>query len=92
MKRIVALRDALGADIGIAIDGASRFDLPHAVALARRAEPYGIAWYEEPVLQNDIGLMAELRRASSIPVSVGQNEGQLYRFRDMLMQRAVDMI
>ncbi len=92
MKRIAALRDALGADIGIAIDGASRFDLPHAMALARRAEPYGIAWYEEPVLQNDVGLMAELRRASSIPVSVGQNEGQLYRFRDMLMQHAVDMI
>ena len=92
MARIVALREALGPEIGIAIDGASRFDLPHAVILARRAEPYGITWYEEPVLQNDVGLMAELRRATSIPLSVGQNEGQLYRFRDLLMNRSVDMI
>lgn len=92
MKRIAALRESLGPEIGIAIDGASRFDLPHAVILARRAEPYGITWYEEPVLQNDVGLMAELRRATSIPLSVGQNEGQLFRFRDMLMNRSVDMI
>lgn len=92
MTRIAALREALGPDVGIAIDGAGRFDLPHAIDLARRAQPYGIAWYEEPILQNDVGLMAELRRATPIPVSVGQNEGQLYRFRDMLMARAVDMI
>lgn len=92
LARIAALREALGPEIGIAIDGASRFDLPHAVTLARRAEPYGITWYEEPLLQNDVGLMAELRRATSIPLSVGQNEGQLYRFRDMLTNRSVDMI
>jgi L-alanine-DL-glutamate epimerase-like enolase superfamily enzyme len=92
VRRIAALREALGPEIGIAIDGASRFDLSHAVELARRAEPYGIAWYEEPVLQNDVGLMAELRRATPIPISVGQNEGQLHRFRDMLMNRSVDMI
>ena len=92
VARIAALREGLGPDVGIAIDGASRFDLTHAIVLARRAHPYGIAWYEEPVLQNDVGLMAELRRATPIPVSVGQNEGQLYRFRDMLMNRAVDMI
>ncbi|MGY9006989.1 MAG: enolase C-terminal domain-like protein, partial [Alphaproteobacteria bacterium] len=62
------------------------------VTLSRRAEPYGITWYEEPILQNDIGLMAELRRMTNIPLSVGQNEGQLYRFRDMMMNKAVDMI
>jgi L-alanine-DL-glutamate epimerase-like enolase superfamily enzyme len=92
VARIAALREALGPDIGIAIDGASRFDLPHAVTLSRCAEAYGVTWYEEPVSQNDVGLMAELRRATSIPLSVGQNEGQLYRFRDMLINRSVDMI
>lgn len=92
VARISALRQALGPDIGIAIDGASRFDLPHAVKLSRRADPYGVTWYEEPILQNDVALMAELRRVTSIPLSVGQNEGQLYRFRDMLLNRAVDMI
>lgn len=92
VRRVAALREALGMDIGIAIDGASRFDLPHAIELAKRAAPYHIAWYEEPVLQNDVAIMAELRRATSIPISVGQNEGQLYRFRDMLLARSVDMI
>jgi L-alanine-DL-glutamate epimerase-like enolase superfamily enzyme len=92
IARIAALREALGPDFGLAIDGAARFDLPHAVTLSRRAAPYDISWYEEPVLQNDIELMAELRRMTDIPLSVGQNEGQLYRFRDMLVNKAVDMI
>jgi L-alanine-DL-glutamate epimerase-like enolase superfamily enzyme len=92
VARIAAIRETVGEGIGIAIDGASRFDLAHAVALAERAAPYKIAWYEEPVLQNDIRAMTELRRRTAIPISVGQNEGQLYRFRDMLIADSVDMI
>jgi L-alanine-DL-glutamate epimerase-like enolase superfamily enzyme len=90
--RIAAVRDAVGKDIEIAMDGSCRFDLPHAVELAHRAEAYGIAWYEEPVMQNDVRLMADLRRRTSIPVSAGQNEGLTARFRDMLIAGAVDVI
>lgn len=92
IARIAAVREAVGEGTGIAIDGAARFDIPHAVTLAERAAPYKIDWYEEPLLHNDVRAMAELRRRITIPLSVGQNEGQLYRFRDMLLAQATDMI
>ena len=36
--------------------------------------------------------MAELRRETSIQITAGQNEGLAYRFRDMLLAGAVDVI
>lgn len=92
LGRLRALRDALGSKLEIAIDGASRFDLPHALELARRARELDVAWYEEPVLQNDVELMAEIRRLTGIRVSCGQNEGLITRFRDMIVAKAVDVV
>lgn len=92
IRRVAALREALGPQVEIAIDGSCRFDLPHAVALAEGVKPYGVAWYEEPLLENDVRLMSDLRRRTGIAVSAGQNEGRAYRFRDMLLHQAVDLI
>jgi L-rhamnonate dehydratase len=36
--------------------------------------------------------MADLRRRTSIPLACGQNEGLAFRFRDLLVHEAVDVI
>jgi L-alanine-DL-glutamate epimerase-like enolase superfamily enzyme len=36
--------------------------------------------------------MAQLRRATGVPLACGQNEGLLYRFRDLLLQQSVDYL
>ena len=36
--------------------------------------------------------MAELRRQTGIKVTAGQNEGLIYRFRDMILAGAVDVV
>ncbi len=92
VSRVTALRETVGGDIKIAIDAACRLDLMHAADLARRVEPLGIAFFEEPVTQNDVLLMADLRRQTSIPLTAGQGEGQAHRFRDMLLHKAIDVV
>ena len=54
--------------------------------------PHHITFFEEPITQNDVRQMADLRRATGMRLACGQNEAQSYRFRDMLMAEAVDMI
>jgi len=54
-------------------------------------KPLGIGFFEEPLTQNDAAQMAELRR-SGIPLACGQNEGLLFRFRDLLLNKAVDVL
>ncbi len=52
--------------------------------------PYNISFFEEPLTQNDVLGMAQLRRNSGVALACGQNEGLLYRFRDLLAAQAID--
>ena len=66
------------------VDANCSLDAFHAEELARRIEPCGIAFFEEPVTQNDMRLLADLRSRIRIPIAAGQNEGLAWRFRDLL--------
>lgn len=92
VSRVAAVREAVGPDIEVSVDAGCRLDLPNAVDLARRLEPLNVACFEEPIMQNDVRLLADMRRRTTIPLSAGQNEGQAYRFRDMLVAGAVDIV
>ena len=50
-------------------------------------KPYGISFFEEPLTQNDVPGMAQLRRATGMALACGQNEGLAFRFRDLLVSR-----
>ena len=91
-RRIRGVREAVGPDVEIAIDAGCRLDLPSALKLALLVEELDIAFFEEPILQNDVKLLAEMRRKTRIPLTAGQNEGLAYRYRDMLVEGAVDLV
>ena len=63
-RRIKALREAVGDEIEIGIDAQCRLDLSHAMELVRLIEPYHVGFFEEPLVQNDVLLMADMRRRS----------------------------
>ena len=91
-RRVKAVREAAGADAELFIDANCSLDYFHAVELAGALMPHHITFFEEPITQNDVRQMADLRRATGMRLACGQNEAQSYRFRDMLMAEAVDMI
>ncbi len=91
-ERVRRVREALGPGPEIAVDAGVRLDLPNARKLCRLIEPFDIAFFEEPIVQNDIPLLVQLRQETSIPISAGQNEGQATRFRDMMTSGAVDIV
>ncbi|TAM39201.1 MAG: mandelate racemase/muconate lactonizing enzyme family protein [Burkholderiaceae bacterium] len=92
VRRIRAVREAVGPEVQIFIDANCSLDYVHALTLAQRVEPYGITFFEEPVAQNDIPNLARLRAKTSIPLAAGQNEGLASRFRDLLVAQAVDVV
>ena len=91
-ERVQTVREAAGPGAELFIDANCSLDLFHARDLCERIEPFHIEFFEEPVTQNDIRQMAELRQRTSIRLACGQNEGQSYRFRDMMIAGAVDII
>lgn len=91
-QRIKALREAVGDDIEIGIDAQCRLDLPHALELVRLIKPYSVSFFEEPLVQNDVLLMSDMRRRCDMPLHAGQSEGLASRFRDMLLHQSIDVL
>ena len=54
--------------------------------------PDGISFFEEPITQNDALLMAQLRQQTGLRLACGQNEGLVFRFRDLLLNQSVDYV
>jgi L-rhamnonate dehydratase len=88
--RIRAVRETIGPDIELFIDANCSLDYYHAAKLCDMIAPYGIAFFEEPLTQNDALQMAELRRRTGMALACGQNEGLMFRFRDLLIHQAID--
>ncbi len=90
--RVKAVREAIGDDVQLMIDANYLFSFNRALELAKRVEPYGISWFEEPVYGNDARLLADLRRKTTIPISAGQNEGSSFRHLELLLNGSVDIL
>lgn len=92
VARVRAVREAVEPDVELYIDANCNLDFYHASQLCQHLAPYKIAFFEEPVTQNDIPQLVQLRQQTSIKLAAGQNEGLAFRFRDMLVKQAVDVI
>jgi len=90
--RVRAVREAVGPGIELYIDANCCLDQYHALRLARMVEECDISFFEEPLTHNDVRLMADMRRQTRIPLAAGQHEGLAFRFRDMLVANAVDVV
>jgi L-alanine-DL-glutamate epimerase-like enolase superfamily enzyme len=91
IERVRVVREAAGEDAEIYIDANCNLDPASAQWLDDRLKDYDIAFFEEPVRANDVHQLADLR-ARGTRIAAGQNEGQLFRFRDLLSSGAVDVI
>jgi L-alanine-DL-glutamate epimerase-like enolase superfamily enzyme len=92
IARIRAVREAIGPDVDLMIDAHGSLNETTAVRLAREAEPYDIAWFEEPTASDNWDGMARVRDATTIPVATGENEFTHFDFRDLIARQAADIL
>jgi len=90
VKRVRALREAIGDKTRLMIDLNAGYTYSQALKAAQLWEPFDIYWLEEPLNPNHLGRAAELRAHSNIPIAAGENEFQLYGFKEMFDAGAVD--
>jgi L-rhamnonate dehydratase len=86
------VRETVGDDIDVMADAYMGWTLDYAKRMLPLLDPFNLRWLEEPVIPDDIGGYAELRRTSSIPIAGGEHEFSIYGFRDLIEARAVDYI
>jgi L-alanine-DL-glutamate epimerase-like enolase superfamily enzyme len=91
-ERLEAVREAVGDQVMLIVDGNAKFDFHHARELIRLIEPYNIGCFDHPVAMRDVRLMAELRRCTSIPLAARAYSGNLWDNRDLIIGGAVDVM
>lgn len=92
VHRVRTLRDAIGSSSEIFIDANCNLDGFHAGWLASHVADMEISFFEEPVVGNDPQVLRDLKQRTSIPLAGGQNEGQSAKFKDLLVNRSLDVV
>jgi galactonate dehydratase len=83
-EHVEALREAVGDDVEIAWDAHGRLSPAMAIKLARALEPYNIWFLEEPALPENPRALAQVARATSIPIATGERLFTKWAFREVL--------
>jgi galactonate dehydratase len=89
---IAAVRDAVGPDVDILIEGHNRFNVPTALQFAEAMLPYSPTWFETPVPPQNIGAMVEVARRSPVPIACGEDYSNREQFAELLKHEAVHII
>ncbi len=92
VARVAEAREAVGPDVGIAIDFHGRVHRPMAKALLRELEPFNPLFVEEPVLPEHLHCLPQIAGGLSFPIATGERLHTRFAFRDLLEARTVDII
>ena len=73
IRRVAAVRDAMGPDVNLLVDCHGRFDVESAVMVAEELAGLGVGWFEEPVqpMEDPAGMA---RIAARVPMLVAGGE------------------
>jgi L-alanine-DL-glutamate epimerase-like enolase superfamily enzyme len=93
VEAVAAARQAIGPDVDLMLDVNCAWPASDAIAMARRLEPFGLKWLEEPVWPpEDLDGLVRIRAATSVPIAVGENVGNAWAFKAVAACPAVDYL
>lgn len=92
LEIIAAVRDAVGPDVDLLVEGHNRFSVHTALQFADAIAPYHPTWFETPVPPHRISDMVEVARRSPVPIACGEDYYCRDQFAELLAQNAVHII
>ncbi len=94
LELVKTVRQVIGPDIELAADAYMGWDVRYAIRMIRMLEDAGmnLSWVEEPVMPDDISGYAQIAAEVSTLISGGEHEYTRYGFRELIEQRAVDIV
>lgn len=87
-----AVRETVGPDIGIMVEGHSRFSVAEAIWIGERLAEFEPTWFEEPTHHLKLGAVAEVARRITVPVATGESYASTHQFAELLATSAVHIL
>lgn len=92
VDRVAAIREAVGDQLGIAVDFHGRVHKTMARLLMKKLEEYDLMFVEEPVLTENEDEFLEFSRTVNIPIATGERNFTRWGFKRMLTRGGVDIL
>ncbi|MGH3487276.1 MAG: mandelate racemase/muconate lactonizing enzyme family protein [Actinopolymorphaceae bacterium] len=92
VRRVAAVRAAVGPDIRVMVDANNAWTSAEALKFGQAVEEFDLAWFEEPCWPDDHDGMARLVSRLTTPIATGEIEFTRWGFRDLIERRAVDIV
>lgn len=92
LRRVEAVRKALGPEIRIMTDANGRWSLPQAIQTAGRLVDFDITWIEEPIFFDDVEGHRRLAETIRTPIALGEQLYMATQFRDFMHAGAVHYV
>ncbi len=92
LRRVEAVRHALGPAVRIMTDANGRWSLPQAIQTAGRLVDFDVAWIEEPIFFDDVAGHRRLAETIATPIALGEQLYVASQFRDFIQAGAVHYV
>lgn len=92
IARIREVRNAVGPDMNIRLDGNGVYTVPHAIKLCRKIEQFDIESIEQPVQAHDFKGMADIRTAIGMPLMADESVHTIHDTLALIEHRAADIV
>ena len=90
--RVAAVREAVGPNVEILVEVHAKFNVYTAIHLGKRLEQYRPFWFEEPVSQENVSEMKQVRDNVNIPIATGERLYTKFPFFELVKNEAVDIL
>ena len=91
IKRVAALRQAIGPDIHLAVDANQAYNAATAIRIGQRLAEQEILWFEEPVGAKDLAGYAQVQAALPMAIAGGEGLRTRYEFKDFFARGLMDI-
>ncbi|MBI1895442.1 MAG: galactonate dehydratase, partial [Acidobacteria bacterium] len=92
LRRVEAVRKAVGDDFDICIDAHGKLTTVMAIDFCTGVEPYQPLFVEEPTQLEDLGELALLRSKTKVPLATGERSFTKWGFADFCSRHLVNII
>ncbi len=87
-----AVREAVGPDVDLLIEGHGRFTAGQALDVARRLADFDPTWFEEPCPPDSINSLREVSERSPVPIATGERHLTKHDFFELVTRTEVDFV
>ena len=91
-ERVAAVRESVGPFVDILVEAHAKFNVMNAIQIGKRLEEYRPLFYEEPVSQERVSELLEVRNKVNIPIATGERLYTKFPFAELVDRHAVDVL